>query len=516
MAKLSTFPGVDITGNTDCTAAIQAAFNSGASEIEYDDIYQFQQGAIDIPNTTVRRVVGAGLIKQRVGGMSRIFQGSNLDDVRLEGLRIKGDYLPGQTTSFSQNNGMVFMSSIGVRVLSCTMTNIQNIAVHLMGCEASKVDDLRIENCGLGIYVRGGKTQTITNNKIKDTLFDESVFTIAISLESTDGHEYGVPSMTIIDRNMIHGYRNAQGIMAHSCTDMISGINIVEGSLIGLSVNPFNTTDDVSRIVMLGNISSGPVSFSGSMDGNENIICQGGPASGGGMTPRITDLVIGSNVTSNGNRAEGGVNQGAIRLGYTKRSTVVGNTLCASKGNAIVLSSDEQLVNVHGNVMDEVLENGSQQNGVLCVTGGVSGYIGDNVIANMTGTNAVGVKANGSNPNLHVNSDNTTNVTTIESGSWGEEKRPSRTVYSGDTIDLSNVEVIYIAHTIPTTINYWTGAVRGKEYQLIFLTDKVTIGRSNAWLDGSAAFTGGFDDVMEIIGRTSTSVQQASTSSVNG
>lgn len=513
MTKLSTFPGV-VGGGADDTVAVQAAFNSGAKEIEYD--IDICHGTIYVPNG-VKKIFGWGKVKQ-YSGNSRIFEMDGVEDLWIEKLTIHGNYSQGQMTSSSANDGILIKNSFGVRVEGCTFRYIQNIPIHFMGCVDCTAHDNRIWNCGLGIYTRGGKTLTITSNKIHDTLFDPSVFTIAISLESTDGHSYGIPITTIINDNMISGFNNAQGIMAHSGVNIIFGTNVVDGAVIGLSVNPFNTTDEVSRIIAIGNHAIGPVSLPGYSGGNDMMIFQGGPASGGGMTPSITDLIVGFNTTTNGNRAEGAANQGAMRVGYTKRANFVGNTGCTAKGNGLVIAADERSFNASNNIFEEVMENAGVQNGVLVMSGGVTGNI-DNLVTNMTGANAVGVKVNGSNPNLRVSTEDVINVTTPSTGSWGGAPSgdvPSKEILSGTSCDLTGVEVVYFNHSTPTTVDTWIGVVPGKLYKFVFKSEYTTIGRSNAWLHNSTSYTGGWDDVMLIEGRTATTIRQAAPISVNG
>lgn len=494
-------------GVTDDTVAIQAAFNSGATSIYYQ-AGTYLQDTIVIP-TAVKRVWGTGVVKQRATN-TRIFEATNSTGIDIDGLRIQGNYAAGQVTSSAANRGLVFTSCTGVRVRGCYISNIQDIAVHLIGCDRCVIEGNHFNLIGEAVYARGTSDSVIANNTIDTTIFDDTVFTIAISLESTDGHAYGISDHIAILGNTIKGFKNAQGIMAHAATNVTISGNTVNDPVLGISVNPFNATDTCSYISITGNTVNCITALVGYSGGNDGIICQAG-----GATPDITDVTISGNVVINANRAENAAGQGGIRVGYTKRVAITGNVISAAQRNGIYLVDSEDSVTITGNVIDSVLVGGATQNGIRIATAAATGYIGGNSFKDLLDASGIGVNYVAACPNLGLGDNQYTSVTTYVANEQNATPTRVKSVTSGTTVDLSGYDAVSFAHGGATTVTAFTGVKTGKLYTFYFTNGNTTIDRTSAYLDGGTNKTGTSDDVMLMYGRTATTLAQAAPMSIN-
>lgn len=495
---------------TNDTAAIQAAFNSNASEIVYP-AGTYLQDTITVP-ATVKKISGSGLIKQRVGN-TKFFVATNSTGLTIDGLKLLGAYNAGQTVSTSDNTAILVQSSTGVNVLNCSINNIKGIAIHLQNTTSSTVQGNTISLCAQGIYLRGCSDVVINGNVIDTTILLDSVFTIGISLESTDGHAFGTCRRVAVTNNVVRGYKNAQGIMGHSGSAITIANNVVEDPVIGISINPFNATDICANISIVGNVVAPTDTLAGYSGANDGIIVQAGPS-----TPDIVDITISGNTVTNANRATSvPTNQGGIRVGYTRRATITGNTITSARQNGIVLTSAEDGITITGNTISNVIANSSVQNGIL-ILANAKGVIGSNWFGVIDDASGVGIRFSVAS-SIKLVGNNFYQVTANVVNGQHEQTFLNKTITATGasvTIDLSGVDVIYFSQGSASTITGFTGVVVGKLYKFFFLNGNTTIDRSSAWLNGSANQTGTADDVMLVYGRTTTTISQASPMSVNG
>lgn len=495
---------------TNDTAAIQAAFNSGTSEIVYP-AGTYLQDTITVP-ATVKKISGIGLIKQRVGD-TKFFVVTSSTGLTIDGLKLLGAYSAGQTVSTSDNTAILVQSSTGVNILNCNINNIKAIAIHLQNTTNSTVQKNTINLCAQGIYLRGCSNVVIDGNVIDTTILLDSVFTIGIALESTDGHAFGICRRVAVTNNVMRGYKNAQGIMGHSGSAITIANNVVEDSVIGISINPFNAADTCANISIVGNVVVPTDTLAGYSGGNDGIIAQAGPG-----TPEIVDITISGNTVTGANRATSlPTNQGGIRVGYTKRATVTGNTITSAGQNGIVLTSAENGITITGNTISNVIANSSVQNGIL-ILASAKGVIGSNWFGVIDDASGVGVRFSVAS-NIKLVGNNFYQVTANVVNGQHEQTFLNKVITATGasvTIDLSGVDVIYFFQGSASTITGFTGVVVGKLYKFFFLNGNTTIDRSSAWLNGSANQTGTADDVMLVYGRTTATISQASPMSVNG
>ena len=508
-ANVNDFGAVGDSSAND-TVAVQAAFNSGSGGIYIPDgTYLIDE--ITVP-ATVQRIYGTGTLKQRATD-TKLLVGSSIDGLIIEGLNLVGNYAAGQSVASSDNRGVEFTSCSNLRVLNCNFSNIQGIAIQLNDCEYPTIAGNKIELCGRGIYFRGCDNGTIDNNLIKDTILLVSVFTIGISLESTDGHAYGICNNITISGNVVKGYKNAQGIMGHTARNVSIVNNVVSDPATGISINPFNATDICSNISIVGNtvecettISLGAWQYGG---GNDGIIVQAGP-----LTPDVTDISISGNIVINANRATSAPsNQAGIRVGYARRVQVSGNTITAAKQSGIYLTDSEEGIAITGNTISSIIVEASEQNGIL-VAAVSEGIISGNSFDTLNDANGSGIRLEASTQ-MTIGENSFQDVTNNVTGSGSEAPKASRTVTTGVVAPLAGVDVIYFNHSTPTTIESFSGVVVGKLYLFQFSNGNTTINRTNAVLDGGTNKTGSTGDVMLMVGFSSTSMRQAAPISVN-
>jgi parallel beta-helix repeat protein len=501
--------GAEGDGVTNDTAAIQAAFNSGASHIYYPTGVYLQQ-SIAIP-TSVNKVYGSGTVKQ-YSTDTNIFTGVNLTGLSIYGLKILGNYTAPQSGYSSNNIAVLLTNCSNVHISECQFSNIQSTAVRLILCSASSVVNNSIYLCGQGVYLQACSDVSVRGNTIKNTILANSVFTIGISLESTDGHSNGINSNVVVAGNVVSGYLNAQGIMAHSGKNITFDSNVVKDALTGISINPFNLTDVLTNITISGNVLEGPSTVSGVSTGaNDGIVCQGGPG-----TATIQALNITGNTVSGFNKVVGHAAQAGIRIGYTRNASVIGNTISDCSCNGIILTSNEDYAVVSSNNIDAIAA-GSVQNGILLLQGG-SGLIGENFIANVSGGSGVGIYIT-SVSTFRLRNNHFSNVTTyVVNGQFEQATLYKEITATGAsvTVDLSGVDAVVFNQASPSTITGFTGVVPYRLYRFYFVNGNTTIDRSNAFLNGSANQSGTANDVLLMLGRTTTTLSQAAPISVNG
>jgi parallel beta-helix repeat protein len=482
------------------TEAVQAAFNSGSGGIYIPDgTYLIDQ--ITVPST-VQRIYGTGTLKQRATD-SKLLVGSSLDGLIIDGVDFVGNYLAGQTSYSSDNEGLRFTSCDDIRIINCSFSNIQSATIRLIDCEYAIIANNKIELCGQGIYFRGCDNSTIQNNLIKDTILADSVFTIGISLESTDGHSYGICNNITVSGNIVLGYKNAQGIMGHSARNVSIVNNVVKDPAIGISINPFNATDVCSYISITGNTVECETTISGYSGANDGIVCHAGPGS-----PDITDVSISGNIVINANRATSAPNnQGGIRIGYTKRVQISGNTITGAKQSGIYLTDTEEAVSITGNTIANIIVESGEQNGIV-VAAVSEGIISGNSFDTLNDASGVGIRFEASS-GITVGENSFRDVTNNIIGN-GEAANPSRTITSGTEANLNGVDEVIFNHSSPTTISTFIGVVIGKLY-----IGNTTINRTNAALDGGTNKTGSANDIMLVAGGSATSIRQAAPISTN-
>lgn len=461
-------------GSVNDTTAVQNAFNSGADAIYFPDgVYSV--GQITVPNG-VRKVFGPGRIQQRAIG-ANVFYLSGVTNCVFDGLYINGAANLNEAVAQSVNSGIFCTSNCSYIVVSnCTINRFLYVPVYMEQSYDSRVVSCSFTENSLGPRFRGCRRIIIDGNEIYRTCLVNTQFTTGIGLDSTDGHALGICVDIIISNNITVDINNAQGMLIHAGANIVITGNTVKESATGISINPFNSGDILANITVSNNVInafSGTWVFGGIS--NDCIVVQGGTG-----TPDPLSINVTNNVCINGNYSHQGANEGAIRLGYTVNCSVIGNIITTPYGNGIVLTADEQHVIVSNNSIYNTQTAAGDRNGVLIITGGVSGIISNNYFENAIN----GIEVGGSSLNMFINNNQYSGCTNTVVGATLLGER-SITHTTGSTIALGDVDSVYFNYSAPTTITTFTDVIPGKIY--VFRnagSNQITINRTNAYLDG--------------------------------
>lgn len=361
-------------GVADDTAAVLAALNSGAAEIRFAGEYSC--GLLTVP-TSVKGLIGrsgARLIQRALG--TNLLTGTGLTDLVMS-VDLYGAASMGSVPA-SSNDAISLIDCLGVTIENCTIERFLFRPIIGKGGDHITARNVHFLLNAVGPRFIGTEVLRILDNHIDGTCLDASQFTTGIGLESTDGYAYPVCKDVWIRGNLTEGLGLSQGILVHGGIDVSLTENTVKGSTIGISLNPYNTTDFINYPVVRGNhVEGGDGVWAFGTNGCSGINVQAGPASGGGDTPDIASPRITDNMILSGNREKKGTNEGGLVLSYANDAIVNGNTIVASGANGIVMYEAIR-ANCGGNNVSTVLASGGgQQNGILCLASS-TGSVHDN------------------------------------------------------------------------------------------------------------------------------------------
>ncbi len=504
----------DVANVKDYGDDIQSALDSGKGSVFIPD-GTYVTDVLTVPST-VQRLYGTGTIKQQAAGNSKLLTATSVTGLIIEGLTFEGIYTTANPPE-SDNRGLEFTTCTDLRISNCTVKNVQERAIQLTGCENVIVHGNRLTQCGRGLYLRGTNRVTISNNIIQDTITDSTEFTIALALDSTDGHSYGVCNEVNISNNIIEGYFHGQGILAHGGRNVSIIGNTVKDPAQSIAIIPFQAGDATQRFTVSGNTLECSTSAIYVLDEDGNLIAYTGQ--NGGITfqgdsdvsiPDPTDVAITGNTIINANRIVEQQYQGGIQIGYSERVQITGNTIINAACNGIVLTDTEESVTITGNVISSVLygTTANSQNGIL-IRDVSKGIIDGNMFDNLTNTIGRGINFDGA-AKITVGDNSFRDVTT----NIRNDVRLLN-VTSGTSLDLDNISTVFFNHSTPTTISTFTNVILDKIYTFRFNNSNTTIDRTNAVLNGGSNITGSTNDVVLMIGKSSTELRQVAPISVN-
>jgi parallel beta-helix repeat protein len=495
----------DVANVKDYGDDIQSALDSGKGSVFIPD-GTYVTDVLTVPST-VQRLYGTGTIKQQAAGNSKLLTATSVTGLIIEGLTFEGIYTTANPP-LSSNRGLEFTTCTDLRISNCTVKNVQERAIQLTGCENVIVHGNRLTQCGRGLYLTGTNRVTVSNNIIQDTITDIGEFTIALALDSTDGHSYGVCNEVNISNNIIEGYFHGQGILAHGGRNVSIIGNTVKDPVQSIAIIPFQAGDATQRFTVSGNtLECSTSAISGYTGQNGGITFQGDSDV---SIPDPTDVAITGNTIINANRIVEQQYQGGIQIGYSERVQITGNTIINAACNGIVLTDTEESVTITGNVISSVLygTTANSQNGILI--GDVSkGIIDGNMFDNLTNTIGRGINFDGA-AKITVGDNSFRDVTT----NIRNDVRLLN-VTSGTSLDLDNISTVVFNHSTPTTISTFTNVILDKIYTFRFNNSNTTIDRTNAALNGGSNITGSTNDVVLMIGKSSTELRQVAPISVN-
>jgi hypothetical protein len=205
---------------------------------------------------------------------------------------------------------------------------------------------------------------------------------VAIGLDSTNpdpesGVSYPICADIQIVHNTIQQYENGEAIMVHAGHSVVIANNVLEDVLLGVGVNPFNTTDLLYDATITGNTVVGTTNRAGQTAGNYGIFV------GGSATTVIpTYIVVSNNTVSQANYVARAAGQGGIAIGGASYATVAGNIVHDTYINGISLTNPNSGLLITGNYVNNLLGTGSS--GLLGYSGIQTGRIRANFISNAT------------------------------------------------------------------------------------------------------------------------------------
>lgn len=490
-------------GTTNDTQAVQDALDAGAGCV-YLPQGTYSVAQLTVPNG-INLIYGPGVLKQRATGAPVLYL-SGVSNIIIDGVKILGTAGVNEPIALSANKGIYCTGGCyNVTIRNCRIEQMLYAPVWMEDTFDSRIDGCFFYENALGPRLRGCRRVIVTNNEVSNTCLTSSEFTVAIGLDSTDGHALGYCRDIVISNNHVRGFANAQGLLIHAGVRVNVIGNIIEGAAMGISANPYNATDDIAYLIIDGNnidTYAGAWAFGGIA--NDSIIVQGGPG-----TPDPTQIVISNNLCVNGNRSSQAANEGGIRIGYVSRVSVVGNTITTPYGSGIYCTSTEDYIVISGNVITDVRANiSSQENGIYVALASSINITGNFIEGANYGIDVDTTTATTLNGNQYDNCTYTVNNAT---GLISRQK----TVSSGTTVDVGDVDFIKFDYASPATVATWTNVIPGKTYTFYFTNSNVTIDRSNSYLDGGVNLTTTQYDAVLMLGLPSNKMAQAAKLSAN-
>ena len=214
-------------GVTDDTAAIQAALNSGAGQVDLVDGTYLITGNVQM-NSNQSFVGRGGVLTTSNGTFNYGIFVNGKQNVRIEGIRVVGP---------SGGNGF----DVAVFINASTNVTVENCLIQDIGNEAVSPNEW-----GHGIEIGGGSTNVkVLNNTIKNIKGYGNFRGDGITLRAS--------SNTLIQGNTIDTNRRMQIAVIDEATDVkIIGNQLLNGYLAGIDIEP-NSVNTTGEITIQGN-----------------------------------------------------------------------------------------------------------------------------------------------------------------------------------------------------------------------------------------------------------------------
>lgn len=337
----------------------------------------------------------AQLIQGTVGS-DIISSFSYLADFEVRGISFVG--AAGQTAPTSSNNG-IFLSASNfsnstlltpmtqIRITGNTFTRFQGHAVYIQNANDVEVSGNVIWLISGGIRFSAVARGKIEKNVVRDTQVPNGGFTVAIGLDSTaaiNNISYPPCSEVQILNNTVQNYQYAQAILVHAGARITVAGNMINGVMIGISLNTFNSSDNLNNVTVTGNSFMGIGPFTGQPTdpgtGNYGIFVGGGPPA---ATPEY--IVIANNTVAQANLVIKAPLQGGISLGYANDVIVSNNYIHDTEINGISLNNPNNHIQLLGNSISDLIANGGDTVGIyLGPNSAQSGSIRANIVYGAT------------------------------------------------------------------------------------------------------------------------------------
>lgn len=352
------------------TQKVQAALDAGNPEVRIDGTYAC--GLLTVPS-------GVKLLHGR-GELTQLASGSNLLTADgVDGLTVSVN-LTGLGTSNvtpTSNNDLVYFENCDDLLFeSCKISRSLFRPMWLNNGERVRINNVHFfENCIGGARMYNLRTFWVTDCHIDGTCIDPTEFTTGFGCESDSGNTVsGWCRDGTIRGNVIENLGWSQGVLVHSGINISMIRNTVRGCTIGLSANPFSSTDALTYPMFQGNHIECPVS-EGAWGTQAGI---GINVQAGGSTPNIFSAQATGNTIINANRASGNNNEGGIAWSYVTGGGMRGNDIVAARSNGIVMNAALR-VSCIGNTLYDVSSGTTSQEIAISALGGCTGAVHSNL-----------------------------------------------------------------------------------------------------------------------------------------
>lgn len=257
-----------------------------------------------------------------------VIDGNTLEDLKIEGITFMG--IPCSVPQ--DNNSGIHLSNPSpenisrVRVTGSTFTGFCLHGVMIQNASDVVIEDNVIYGVSYGIRFSGVTRGKIINNVVRDTqIANNGAFTVAIGLDTTapldDGLTYPISTDIQIAKNTVFDYVNGEAVMVHSGCDILISDNVFNNVLMGIGVNPFNSTDYLYDVTVTGNAYVGTTTSGASRTtGNYGIF-----VGGGGSAAIPSNIIVTNNTVSRANEIARSGYQGGIRISEATNVLVQGN-----------------------------------------------------------------------------------------------------------------------------------------------------------------------------------------------
>jgi len=324
-----------------------------------------------------------------------------ITDFEADNLKLVG--VPG-TNYAGGNNGVDIIQGTRVSAhdLKCTGLQLECVKVQ------NSVDVAIRSNEGYslsgGIRLIGVRHFRIHHNNFHDTQNAATILSIPYAVDSVSGTGFPPSVDGVIDGNVATNYPNTEAVLIHDGSNLTITANVGNNVSTLVSLIPFAAPDAVMNWVVVGNTMNGTLTASSQPSGY-GIACNGqsGLVASHGS--------ISGNTVNNANRAILYDTQSGIGVNFCDDVEVVGNTVHGAGGHGIELAAGVTRVNIHGNMVTDVVASTGTYRDCIAVLPNVSGLSG-RVDGNYCDSAGVNVRLDSYVPSLIIGPNNVfTNVT---------------------------------------------------------------------------------------------------------
>jgi len=295
------------------------------------------------------------------GTTGNVIYGNSLSDLKIEGVTFVG--VPGSIPRDNMSGIRLQNTEPGnihrVRIVGNVFTGFCQHGVMIQNATDVIVEDNVIEGVADGIRFSGVVGGKILGNTIRDTeLPNNGAFAVAIGLDTTapqdDGVSYPISRNIEIAHNTVSTYVNGEAVMIHSGMSLLIADNLFDNVLVGIGIDPFNSTDLLCHVTVTGNTYMGTMTEGAlSTTGNYGIYVGGGA---GTVTPSY--VVVTHNIIGQANQIVRSPGQAGIGIGYADHVLVEENIVHDSVSNGIKVRDSNGRVVVRNNYVTNIVSPG--------------------------------------------------------------------------------------------------------------------------------------------------------------